>query len=150
MGNGTDALEHAEQALQLTPDENGYFRAQTKAILTGAHWANGKLDAAYSSMSEWMHNAQKAGNIMFAIASAHGAAEILIAQGRLQEAVRTYEQSVQLASTAGRDAQRFTAHHHLGLAMLYLEMGNDEVAATTFSNRSGIGIALYADGLALS
>jgi LuxR family maltose regulon positive regulatory protein len=90
VGNGSDALEHAEKALQLTSDEDGYLRAQTKAILTSAHWANGKLDTAYSSMSEWMHNAQKAGNSIFAIASAHGAAEILIAQGRLEEAVWSY------------------------------------------------------------
>jgi LuxR family maltose regulon positive regulatory protein len=139
LGNGSDALGHAEQALQLTPDENAYLRAQTKAILTSAHWANGRLDAAYSSMSEWMHTAQKAGNIMFAIASAHGAAEILIAQGRLQDAVKTYEQSVQLASTAGREAQRFTAPHHLGLAMLYLEMGNDETAAQHFETGLEVG-----------
>ena len=140
VGNGTDALEYAEQALQLTPDENGYFRAQTKAILTGAHWANGKLDTAYRSMSEWMHNAQKAGNIMFAIASAHGAAEILISQGRLQEAVRTYEHFVQLALTAGQQAQSFTAHHHLGLAMLYLEMGNDEKSAQHFQKGLKLGL----------
>ena len=140
VGNGTDALEYAEQALQLTPDENGYFRAQTKAILTGAHWANGKLDTAYRSMSEWMHNAQKAGNIMFAIASAHGAAEILISQGRLQEAVRTYEHFVQLALTAGQQAQSFTAHHHLGLAMLYLEMGNDEKSAQHFQTGLKLGL----------
>jgi LuxR family maltose regulon positive regulatory protein len=139
LGNGSDALEHAEQALQLTPDENGYLRAQTKAILTSAHWANGRLDAAYSSMSEWMHSAQKAGNIMFAVASAHGAAQILIAQGRLQDAVRTYEQSVQLASTAGREAQRFTAPHHLGLAMLYLETGNDDTATQHFQTGLEVG-----------
>jgi LuxR family maltose regulon positive regulatory protein len=76
---------------------------------------------------------------MFAIASAHGAAEILIAQGRLQEAVRTYEQSVQLALTAGQQAQRFTAHHHVGLAMLYLEMGNDEKAAQHFQTGLELG-----------
>ena len=140
VGNGSDALEHAEKALQLTSDEDGYLRAQTKAILTSAHWANGKLDTAYSSMSEWMHNAQKAGNSIFAIASAHGAAEILIAQGRLEEAVRTYEQSLQLASTAGRDAQRFTAHHHLGLAMLYLQTGNDYVAAQHFQTGLELGL----------
>jgi LuxR family maltose regulon positive regulatory protein len=139
VGNGSDALGHAEQALQLTPDEDGYLRAQTKAILTSAHWSNGKLDAAYSSMSEWMHNAQKAGNIMFAVASAHGAAEILIAQGRLQDAVRTYEQSLQLASTAGRGAHGYTAHHHLGLAMLYLEVGKDEKAAQHFQMGLEVG-----------
>lgn len=140
VGNGTGALEHAEQALQRAPEENGYLRSQTKAILTSAYWANGKLDTAYSSMSEWMQNAQKAGNSMFAIASAHGAAEILIAQGRLEEAVRTYEQSLQLASTAGREAQSFTAHHHLGLAMLYLQTGNDDVAAQHFQTALELGL----------
>lgn len=140
LGNGSDALEHAEKALQLTPDEDGYLRAQTKAILTSAHWANGELDAAYGSMSEWMQNAQKAGNIIFAIASAHGAAEILIAQGRLQEAIRTYEQSLQLASTAGRNAQRFTSNHHLGLAMLYLQTGNDIAAAQHFQTGLELGV----------
>jgi LuxR family transcriptional regulator, maltose regulon positive regulatory protein len=140
MGNGSDALKHAEQALQLTSDEDGYLRAQTKALLTSTHWATGKLDAAFSSMSEWMHNAEKAGNLIFAIASAHGAAEILIAQGRLQEAVRTYEQSLQLALTAGRDAQRFTSNHHLGLAMLYLQTGNDSVAAQHFQTGLELGL----------
>ncbi|MGE5375241.1 MAG: LuxR C-terminal-related transcriptional regulator, partial [Bacteroidota bacterium] len=140
VGNGSAALEHAEKALQLTPDEDGYLRAQTKAILTSAHWANGKLDAAYSSMSEWMHNAEQAGNIIFAIASAHGAAEILIAQGRLEEAVRTDEQSLLLASTLGRDAQRFTANHHLGLAMLYLQRGNDQEAVQHFQTGLELGL----------
>jgi LuxR family maltose regulon positive regulatory protein len=140
LGNVSATLKYAEQALQFIPDESEYLRAQTKAILTGAYWANGELDAAYSSMSEWMHNAQKAGNIMFAIASAHGAAEILIAQGRLEEAVRTYEQSLQLALTAGRNAQRFTAHHHLGLAMLHLEIGKDDIALQHFQTGLELGL----------
>jgi hypothetical protein len=92
-------------------------------------------------MHEWMHNSQKDGNTIFAIASAHGLPEILIAQGHLQEAVRTYEQSLQLASALGSEAQRFTAHHPVGLAMLFLEIGNDEVAAQHF--QTGLDLALY-------
>ena len=141
QGNTAATLKFAEQALKLTPDEGEYFRAQTKAILTAAHWVNGNLDAAYNSMHDWMRNSEKAGNTIFAIASAHGLAEILIAQGRLEEAVKTYEQSLQLASTAGRDAQRFTAHHHLGLAMLYLQTGNDYVA--TQHLQTGLELGLH-------
>jgi LuxR family transcriptional regulator, maltose regulon positive regulatory protein len=129
LGNVSATLKYAEQALELTPAESEYLRAQTKAILTSAHWASGNLDAAYHAMQDWIRHSQKAGNTIFAIASAHGLAEIIIAQGHLQEAARTYEQSLQLAAAHGREAQRFTAHHHLGLAMLFLEMGNDEMAA---------------------
>ena len=141
LGNTSDTLKYAEQVLKLTPDEGEYLRAQTKAILTSAYWASGKLDAAYSAMHGWMHNSQKAGNTIFAIASAYGLAEILIAQGHLQEAVSTYEQSLQLALAHGKEAQRFTVHHHLGLAMLFLEMGNDEVAAQHF--HTGLELGLY-------
>ena len=141
LGNIADTLKFAEQALNLTPDEDEYLRAQTKAILTSAHWASGELDAAYNAMHDWMHNSEKAGNTIFAIASAYGLAEILIAQGHLQEAVRTYEQSLQLAATHGREVQRFTAHHHLGLAMLYLEIGNDETAAQHL--QTGLELGMY-------
>jgi LuxR family maltose regulon positive regulatory protein len=64
----------------------------------------------------------------------------LIAQGRLQEAIRTYEQSLQLASTVGREAQRFTAPHHLGLAMLSLELGNDNQALQHFQTGLELGL----------
>ena len=131
-GNTSATLNYAEEALRLTPEDGEYFRAQTKAILTSAHWASGNLKAAHSSMRDWILNAEKAGSTIFAVASAHGLAEILIAQGYLQEAVRTYQQSLQLALAHGREAQRFTAHHHMGLATLFLEMGEDEKAAQSF------------------
>ena len=140
QGNTSATLKFAEQALTLTPDEAEYFRAQTKAILTAAHWANGKLDVAYNSMHDWMLNSEKAGNTIFAIASAHGLAEILIAQGHLQKAIRTYQQSLQLAATHGMASQNFTAHHHLGLAMLILEMGNDEKATQSFQTGLELGL----------
>lgn len=87
-----------------------------------------------------MLNSEKAGNTIFAIASAHGLAEILIAQGHLQEAERTYQQSLQLAAAHGMAAQNFTAHHHVGLAMLFLEMGNDKAVAQHFQTGLELGL----------
>lgn len=141
QGNTSATLRFAEQALTLAPDEAEYFRAQTKAILTAAHWVSGNLDAAYHSMHDWMLNSEKAGNIIFAVASAHGLAEILIAQGHLKETVRTYQQSLQLAETHGMAAQNFTAHHHVGLAILFLEMGNHEAVTQHF--QTGLELGLY-------
>ncbi len=139
-GNTSATLKYAEEALKLTPADAEYFRAQTKAILTSAHWASGKLDAACNSMQDWMLNSEKAGNYIFAIASAHGLAEIIIAQGYLREAVRTYEQSLRLAALHGKEVQGFTAHHYLGLAMLFLEMGNHDAAVQHLKTSQELGL----------
>jgi LuxR family maltose regulon positive regulatory protein len=80
-------------------------------------------------MADWINSMQKAGNIVFAIASTFVLADIMVAQGRLHEAVRAYKHSLQLASEQEKHVQRVTAHLYLGLAMLYHEMGDQEAAA---------------------
>jgi LuxR family maltose regulon positive regulatory protein len=122
-------VKYAELAFKLTPEENHFLRAQTAAILGGTYWANGDLDKACRSMSDWIASSQKVGNFFFAVAGASGKADILTAQGLLREALRTYQQALRLASAHEKEAQRIIAHHHLGLAMLYHEMGDDEAAA---------------------
>ena len=133
------ALKYAKLAIKLAPEEDHFLRAQTNAILGGTYWANGDLDAACKSMSDWIDNAQKAGNYIFAIASASGKADILMEQGYLREALRTYQQSLQLASEHETEAQHIIAHHHLGLALLYHEMQNDESAAQHFQKSMELG-----------
>ncbi|GAG26462.1 unnamed protein product, partial [marine sediment metagenome] len=72
---------------------------------------------------------QKVGNIVFAIASTFVLADIMVAQGRLHEAVRAYKGSLQLASEHDKHVERVIAYQYLGLAMLYHEMGDQEAAA---------------------
>ncbi|MBE7435469.1 MAG: helix-turn-helix transcriptional regulator [Anaerolineales bacterium] len=139
LGNASATMKFAEQALQLTPDENDYLHAQTNAILTSAYWANGDLDAACNSMSDWIANSQKAGNFLFAIASASGKADILKEQGHLRDVLRTYQQSLQLASEHEAVSQSIIAHHYLGLAMLYHELKDDESAAQHFQKSLELG-----------
>jgi LuxR family maltose regulon positive regulatory protein len=115
------------------------MRAQTKAILGGTYWANGDLEAACKSMSDWIDSAQKAGNFIFAIASASGKADILTEQGHLREALKTYQQSLQLASEHETESQPIIAHHHLGLALLYHEMRDDESAVQHFQKSMELG-----------
>ena len=133
------AVKYAELAIKLAPEEDHFLRAQTNAILGGTYWANGDLEAACKSMSDWIDNAQKAGNFIFAIASISGKADILTAQGHLREALKTYQQSLQLASEHEAESQRIIAHHHLGLALLYHEMRDDESATQHFSKSMELG-----------
>lgn len=132
-------VKYAELAIKLTPEDNPFLRAQTAAILGGTYWANGDLDAACKSMSDWIDNSLKVGNFFFAIAGASGKADILTAQGHLRESLRTYQQSLQLASAHEQAAQRIVAHHHLGLALLYHEMGDDEAATPHWQKSLELG-----------
>lgn len=125
-------VKYAELAIKLAPEGDQFMRAGAAAILGGSYWASGDLDAACKSMSDWIDSSLKAGNFIFSIASESGKAEIQTAQGHLHEALRTYEQSLQHASTYGSEVNQILAHHHLGLALLHHEMGNDESAAQYF------------------
>lgn len=133
------AVKYAELALKLAPEEDHFLRAQTNAILGGTYWANGDLEAACKSLSDWIDNAQKAGNFIFAIASASGKADILTEQGHLREVLRTYQQSLQLASEHEVESQQIIAHHHLGLALLYHEIRDDESASQHFQKSMELG-----------
>ena len=139
QGNLSATVKYAELALQFIPEDDLFRRAQATVTLEVTHWTSGDLEAAGRAMGNWMNSMQRAGNIVFVVASAFALADILVAQGRLREAVRTYQQSLQLAAEHGKEAQQITAHHSLGLAMLYHEMGNDEVAASHLQRARELG-----------
>jgi LuxR family maltose regulon positive regulatory protein len=125
-GDVSATVKYAELALKLTPEEDHVGRAQATVALGFTYWASGDLEAAHRAIADWTNSMQKAGNIVFAVVSTFGLADIMVAQGRLNEAVRAYKQSLQLASAHDEHVQRVTAHLHLGLAMLYHEMDNQE------------------------
>jgi LuxR family maltose regulon positive regulatory protein len=90
---------------------------------------NGDLDAARQSMDDWIDNSLKVGNYFSAFAYAMvEKADILTIQGHLREALRTYQQSLQLASEHDSRVLRVMAHPYLGMSMLYHEMGDDKAA----------------------
>ncbi len=129
LGDAPGTVKYARRALDLSSEGDHLQRRQAAALLGIAYWVSGDLESAHKAIADWMNSMQKAGNIVFAIASAFALADIMVAQGRLHEAVRTYKQSLQLASEHNKHVQQVTAHHHLGLAMLYHEMGDQEAAA---------------------
>ena len=78
---------------------------------------------------------QKAGHISDAIGCAIALADIRIAQGRLREAMRTYERGLQLATEQGAPVLRGTADMYVGMSELHREH-NDLHAATQHLLRS--------------
>ncbi len=93
-------------------------------LLGLAQWASGDLDAAHRSFAEAMASFQMVGNILFAISFTFILADIRMAQGRLHEAISTYEQSLHLAREQGDPALQGTTELYTGLSELHCEQGD--------------------------
>jgi LuxR family maltose regulon positive regulatory protein len=139
QGNLSATVKYAELALQLIPEGDLFRRAQATIMLEVVHWTRGDLEAARSALVDWMNSMQKAGNFVFIVASAFAVADILVGQGRLREAVKTYQQALTLAANHGQDAQQITAHHYLGLALLHHEMGEAGAAVENLQKAGELG-----------
>ncbi len=134
LGDVLGASDHARRALELLPGDDHLWRGAAAALLGIAYWTLGDLEAAYRSFAEGVAHQQAAGHTRFQIVGAHILADIRIAQGRLREAVRTYEQSLRIVEEHGGLVWG-TTDLYVGLSELHRER-NDLEAATELLMRS--------------
>ncbi len=128
LGDVPGTVKYARRALDLMP-EGDYFERGVGATLLGlAYWASGDLEAAHRTFADGMASLQMTGDITLAITGTSGLADIRVAQGRLHEAVRIYEQSLQLATEQGEPVLEGTADLYLGLSKLRREQGDLDAA----------------------
>jgi LuxR family transcriptional regulator, maltose regulon positive regulatory protein len=135
LGDVPVTMTYARQALALLPEDDHIRRGSAEALLGLAYWTSGDLEAAHRSYADGMASLQRAGHISDAIGGAITLADIRIEQGRLREAMRTYERGLQLATEQGAPVLRGAADMHVGISMLLHER-NDLKAATQHLLRS--------------
>ncbi len=127
LGDVASTLKHARQGLASLPEADHFQRASAAALLGAAFWRTGELETACDYMSEGLAEIYKAGNPDFAISGIVGLADIRMTQGRLREAVRLYERTLQTALERGEPIQG-TSDLYLGLGMLSIEQNDLETA----------------------
>ena len=140
LGNLATTVKYAEQALQIIPEDNFARRAQAINTLEATHWASGNLESAIRGIGDWMVSMTQMGNHIFVVASAFAIAEMLVGMGRLSEAERAYQDALQVAAQHGPEAEHITAHHHLGLSMIYRQRGDDTLAAHHLKRAAELGL----------
>ena len=138
-GDVSATVYYGRRALELYPPGNHLERGVAAAILGLAYLANGDLAAAHSTLAGGMADMQAAGNILFALRGTYILADIRMAQGRLREAIGTYEHYLQLAARLGESVLRGTADLHLRLSELYLEQNNERAAAAEMQRGAELG-----------
>ena len=123
---GTEAYAH--RAFDLAGNDP-LGRGAAAGLLALAHWGGGDLEAAHGFWAEAMACLQRAGHAVDAIGCNRPLAEIRIAQGRLHEAMRSYEQGLRMATDGATSVLRGAGDMHVGLAELCLEWNDLDAAA---------------------
>jgi LuxR family maltose regulon positive regulatory protein len=128
-GDVPGTVRHARRALGLSPEEEHLGRAAAAGLMGLAFWASGDLEAGHSAYAECMAGLRRAGHIADTFGCAVALADIRLVQGRLGEAMRTYEQALQCAPEQSGSVLRGTADMYVGMSELHRER-NDLPAAT--------------------
>ena len=120
-GDGSGTVRHARRALELSPADDHLGRASAAALMGLASWASGDLEAGHSGYAECMAGLWRAGHIADTFGCAIALADIRRTQGRLGEAMRTYEQALQRAPEQGGPVLRGTADMYVGMSEVHRE-----------------------------
>ncbi len=127
-GDGVSTVRHAQRAIDLSPEEDHLCRASAAGLSGLAYWASGDLEAAHRSYTDCVAGLLQAGHTADTLGCAIALADIRRAQGRLGEAMRTYENALERAQGAG-EPLRGTADMYVGMSEVLLE--RDDLPAAT-------------------
>ena len=128
-GDGPGTVRHSRRALELSPADDHLGRASAAALIGLASWASGDLEAGHSGYAECMAGLRRAGHIADTFGCAIALADIRRTQGRLGEAMRTYEQALRYAPRLGGPVLRGTADMYVGMSEVHRE--RDDLPAAT-------------------
>jgi LuxR family maltose regulon positive regulatory protein len=119
---------HARRVLDLAPDDDE-LQAAAHTLLGLAAWWQGDLDIAVAEYTDAIGRMRRIGHIADLLGVTMQMADVRVAQGRLREAQRLYEQGLQLVAEQATGPRRGTADMHVGLAEIMRERDERDAAA---------------------
>ena len=139
LGDVDGTIAHARRALDLVDvgDDLGLGAAST--LLGLAYWSRADLDAASSLYAGAIPRFEKIGHRSDAIGLALALADMRITQGRLADAMRTYERGLELATGQGAVVLRGVADMHVGISEILRERDDLAGAARHLREAGDLG-----------
>ncbi|HEX6936203.1 MAG TPA: LuxR C-terminal-related transcriptional regulator [Actinomycetes bacterium] len=121
-------VTHAREALSLAPPDDDLTRAAASALAGLASWTTGDLSGAHAAYTESIAGLARVGFVADVLGCCIALGDLRRAQGRLGDAMRTYQWALDLAAPKpGAEPSRGTADMHVGMAEVLLE--RDDLAA---------------------
>ena len=120
-GDVPGTVRHARQAFDLSPEQDHLRRASAAGMSGLAFWTSGDLEAGHLAYSACVEGLRRAGHIADTFGCSIALADIRSTQGRLGEALRAFEQALQLAGEQGGSVQRGTADMYVGMSEIACE-----------------------------
>ena len=121
LGDVVGTIAHARRALDLIDEDDHLGQGAASALLGLAHWSNGDLEASSGLYAAAMARLEKAGHLSDTIGLALALADMQIAQGRLTDAMRTYQRGLELATGQGALVLRGAADMQVGISEIVRE-----------------------------
>ncbi|HEU4913367.1 MAG TPA: LuxR C-terminal-related transcriptional regulator [Actinomycetes bacterium] len=121
LGDRTGCVTHARRALDLASEDDHLGRAAASALIGLAAWGDGDVAAAQAGYTESWTHMQRAGHIADVLGLAVTLGDLHVVQGRLRDAMRTYEEALRLAAVQDGPVLRGTADMYVGMAALHRE-----------------------------
>ncbi len=129
-GDAAAVATHARQAIDHAAPGDHVIQAAASALLGLSLWGGGDIEAAHRAYSASVDGLRRAGHLSDVLGCSITLADIQITQGRLDEALRTYEQALLLGPEL-----RGNADMYVGMSMIAVER-NDLTAAAEHLRRA--------------
>jgi LuxR family maltose regulon positive regulatory protein len=129
-GDAAGTVVHADLAIERAAPGDDLTVAAASALAGLASWGSGDLEAAHRGYSVAVEGLERAGNISDVLGCSIALGDLRSTQGRLGDALRTYEDALRLAAAHEVDGPlRGTADMVVGLSQIAFE--RDDLAAAS-------------------
>ena len=127
-GDATATVAYARRALDLLDEDDQYYRGAAAALEGLALWGNGDLDGAYEGYAKSVASFRRSGHIADVLGCTVTLADIRLTQGRLDDAMTSYETALQLALNQTPPVRRGIPDMHVGMSTILYERGDLEAS----------------------
>jgi LuxR family maltose regulon positive regulatory protein len=143
-GDLDGTARHARAALTLQPPGDDFLRAAAGALAGLASWAGGDLAGAHAAYSESVKGLTSVGFVADVLGCTVTLGDIRQTQGRLGDALRSYQRALDMAAATPDTAPlRGAADMHVGMASVLLERGDLPGAAEHLAASQRLGEHLW-------
>jgi ATP/maltotriose-dependent transcriptional regulator MalT len=138
-GDLAATMDHAHRALEVVDRNDHLARGGAASLLGLTHWELGDLAVAYRWFADGMESLEKGAYVSDVVGGAVTLADIRIAQGRLDDAMRSYERGLRLALDRPGPPLRGAADMHVGMADVLRERNDLAAGAEHLAASRALG-----------